>query len=303
MSNVYLEQASRGLNQPWRYGLTVVLLGLAVLLFNIPYSALVFLVARHAEGTEFRFEPATGVVESMPFPLFAAGMLLFAVLIATLAFCVRYLHGRPFSSLLGQDGGFRLGTAVKATAGAFAVLTVATGVNVLIDRGSFLMNFDAARFVPAVLLVLVLVPIQAAAEELLFRGWLMQGLYRLIPRPWVAVVGSSLLFWGAHLSNPDPAGAPWGAAVYYLALGCLLAWLTLRAGRLEVAIGVHAGVNLCAFLVAAAKTTTFQPVSLFIDVRPDPLRDLVLVAVLAGSAFMMLRRRKRGTRLRVLEAR
>ncbi|WP_426749676.1 CPBP family intramembrane glutamic endopeptidase [Myxococcus sp. Y35] len=293
MSNVYLEQAARGLNQPWRYVLTAILLGLSVTLFNVPYSVFVYLAAQRAGDTGFRFDLAAGVVENMPFPVFMVGMVSFVVMLGMLAICVRALHKRPFTSLLGQEGGFRLGIVVKAAAGTFAVLGVATLVNVLVDGDSFRVNFEAGRFFSAVLLTLALVPLQAAAEELLYRGWLMQGLYRLVLRPWFAVGVSSLMFWVAHLPNPEASATPVGAAAYYLAVGSLLAWLTLRTGRLEAAIGVHTGLNLCSFLVASPESMMFQAASIFVDVRPGSARDLVLVALLAGSLFLVLRRGKR----------
>ncbi|WP_141617353.1 CPBP family intramembrane glutamic endopeptidase [Myxococcus sp. AB036A] len=290
MSNVYLEQASRGRNQPWRYVLTAVLLGLAIVLFNVPYSAFLFLVAKRSGDANFRFDPVAGVVEGMPFPVFAVGMLSFAVVLAALALGVRVVHKRPFSSLLGQEGGFRVRPFLNAAAGAFGVLSVAAGVNVLMDRESFTLNFDASRFFVALALVLVLTPIQAAAEELLYRGWLMQGVYRLLPRPWVAVAVSSLLFWAAHLPNPEASGTPGWSAVYYLTVGILLAWVTLRTGRLEAAMGLHAGMNLCAFLVTAPATVMFRPASLFIDVQPNSMRDVAFIALLAVGAVLMLRR-------------
>ncbi|MFP2956295.1 CPBP family intramembrane glutamic endopeptidase [Myxococcus sp. 1LA] len=290
MSRVYLEQASRGRNQPWRYGLTAVLLGLAVVLFQVPYSAFLFMVAGRSDDPGFRFDPGAGVVEGMPFPVFALGMLSFAVVIGALALGVRAVHRRPFSSLLGQEGGFRAGLFLKAAAGSFGVLCVATGVNVCVDRAAFTPNFEASRFLLAAALVLVLTPIQSAAEELLYRGWLMQGVYRLVPRPWVAVAVSSMLFWAAHLSNPEAAGAKVWSAGYYLAVGGLLAGVTLRTGRLEAAMGLHTGLNLCAFLVAAPTTTLFRPASLFLDVQPSSARDLAFVVLLAAGAFFALRR-------------
>ncbi|WIG95625.1 CPBP family intramembrane glutamic endopeptidase [Myxococcus sp. SDU36] len=142
----------------------------------------------------------------------------------------------------------------------------------------------------ALALVLVLTPIQAAAEELLDRGLLMQGVYRLVPRPWVAVAVSSLLFWAVHLPNPEDSGTPGWSAAYYRTVGILLAGVTLRTGRLEAAMGLHPGMNLCAFLVTAPATVMFRPASLFIDVQPNSLRDVAFIALLAVGTVLTLRR-------------
>ncbi|QDE88893.1 hypothetical protein BHS06_07855 [Myxococcus xanthus] len=124
----------------------------------------------------------------------------------------------------------------------------------------------------------------------LYRGWFMQGVYRLLPRPWVAVAVSSLLFWAVHLPNPEASGTPGWSAAYYLTVGNLLAWVTLRTGRLDAAMGLHAGMNLCAFFVTAPATVMFRPASLFIDVQPNSMRDVAFIALLSVGTVLMLRR-------------
>ncbi|MFP2964484.1 CPBP family intramembrane glutamic endopeptidase [Myxococcus sp. 1LA] len=182
----------------------------------------------------------------------------------------------------------RLRTIGKVAAGTFALTGATTGLFVLVAQDAYAVNFEATRFFMAVLLVLLVTPIQCGFEELLYRGWVMQGVYRLVPRPWVAVAVSSVLFWASHLSNPEAAGM----AAYYLVVGALLSWVTLQTGRLEPAIGLHLGINMCALLVATPATTAFQPAGLFLEVQPNLVREFALIVILAAGSLVMLRRHK-----------
>lgn len=110
----------------------------------------------------------------------------------------------------------------------------------------------------AFLVIIVLTsPLQAAAEEFFFRGYLMQTLGAVFRSPWVGIVGSAVIFALFHgVQNPP-------LFVDRLVFGLLAGLLVVRTGGLEAAIAAHIVNNLCAFIyaslfstVAAAKATT-----------------------------------------------
>lgn len=91
-------------------------------------------------------------------------------------------------------------------------------------------------------LILVLVPFQAAAEELMFRGALMQILGAWLKSPVIPIVLPSVLFALMHLYDP------W-ALMQVGFLGLVAGWLTWRTGGLEAAISLHIVNNLVVFLI------------------------------------------------------
>lgn len=102
----------------------------------------------------------------------------------------------------------------------------------------------------AVLLLVVLLstPLQAAAEEYVFRGYLTQAVAGWIPRPAVAlaVAGalSAVLFAVAHGSQD--------AALFSSRLGfaVVATWTVWRTGGLEAAIAVHTANNVVVLALA-----------------------------------------------------
>jgi membrane protease YdiL (CAAX protease family) len=118
-----------------------------------------------------------------------------------------------------------------------------------------------SRFVLPALVIIVLVPFQASAEEYIFRGWMLQavGSYTLETRtgrvgralsvvfrtPWPGIVVGSALFTAGH------GYRGWGILDIF-AFGAIAGWLTVRTGGLEASIAVHVFNNLMAFLLPAA---------------------------------------------------
>ena len=97
----------------------------------------------------------------------------------------------------------------------------------------------------AFLVVLLLTsPLQAAAEEYFFRGYLMQALGSLVAHPAFGVVVSAVLFALMHgVQNP-------ALFVNRLGFGLLAGILVWRTGGLEAGIGAHVINNICAYVIA-----------------------------------------------------
>jgi membrane protease YdiL (CAAX protease family) len=95
-----------------------------------------------------------------------------------------------------------------------------------------------------VLLVLVVVVGAPIVEELFYRGLWMRSIERRTGRPWVALVGSSLIFGIAHFQPFD--------LVALAPAGLVFGWLAQRSGRLGPAIWAHVGFNALAVVALLA---------------------------------------------------
>lgn len=102
-----------------------------------------------------------------------------------------------------------------------------------------------------VFLVVILLtsPLQAAAEEFFFRGYLLQSFHTLARSPWFGVVCSAALFALFHGTQ--------NLALFLdrFAFGVLVGVLVVRTGGLEAAIGAHVVNNLMAFSYAGLYST------------------------------------------------
>ena len=168
------------------------------------------------------------------------------------------LHHRPLSSYFTAVPAFRwrlllLGLGLFAlTIGPLLLASAALDPKA---HGAPLLAVspDLAGRLAYAVAVVVLLLIAAAAEELVFRGWLIKIVGAWFPDPRVVLVLSGLLFSAIHFDpNLD-------AFLVRLAMGVGLAWMTLRLGGIEFAVGAHAANNILILLF-------IQPMSL----KPDP---------------------------------
>jgi membrane protease YdiL (CAAX protease family) len=137
------------------------------------------------------------------------------------------------------------------------------------------------------LLVIVLTsPLQAVAEEVFFRGYLMQALGSLVAQPWFGVVVSAVVFALLHgLQNP-------ALFVARLAFGLLAGVLVWRTGGLEAGIAAHIVNNVFAYTIAGLTTSiatlkAIREIS-WVDAAFD-IGGFALFAALAYALFRLLR--------------
>lgn len=141
------------------------------------------------------------------------------------------------------------------------------------------------------LVVIVLTsPLQAIAEEVFFRGYLLQALGSLVARPWFGVVVSAVVFALLHgLQNPALFAAR-------LAFGLLAGVLVWRTGGLEAGIAIHIVNNVFAYAIAGVTSSVATLRAIREITWADAAFDIggfALCALAAYGLFRLLRLRAR----------
>lgn len=163
-----------------------------------------------------------------------------ASLLPSLAIASRIVGDRPFSSYSSSRGGWNWGAFAKCLVLAAIVFggAIVTDALLLPDPAADHVN----RFTMIGLLVcLIAVPIQATAEEYIYRGLIMQAVGSWTNIPLVAMLISSVLFAISH-----SYGVFGIAAVLVNGLG--FAFLTRYSKGLEASSSAHIANNLAVFL-------------------------------------------------------
>ncbi len=271
----YLDLVLEGRNEWWCY-----LLGVAtVAFFWLVLGYIPYVLLRRAGLTE------------PPFDFVAVNLSIF-VMLAGLAVAVKMIHRRSLHSLVTAGDRIDWARIARGAVVWLVLATVAAAIEHMLYPGRYYLSFDAGRFPAYVALVLALTPMQSAVEELVFRGYVMQGLGLLTRRPLAIAVLSSLAFTAPHLLNPEVQehGAVIMAANYF-AIGMLLASVTLREGRLELAIGLHAANNVFLALIANYEGSALMTESVFTARELDPAYSLATLVVGAAAFHWWLSRR------------
>lgn len=248
LGGTYLDLARLGKNAWWRYVLSVVIVVYSwVALAGVLTTTLGFL-ARHDGDPRTYLD--VGTVKMLGFdPVleYAFLNLSIAVQIVGVYVAVRFVHRRPFLTLIGSMDRVRWGRAAQSFGLFFALVAVQGAVGYLIDPTAYRLAFDPLRLLVLLPIVLLLTPLQTSAEEVLHRGYLLQSFGLLTRKPYLLCAGSGLLFVLPHLINPDIPDDTVGffvSVAYYCWFGSLMALVTLKDDGLELALGAHAANNL-----------------------------------------------------------
>ena len=169
-------------------------------------------------------------------------MTALAVCFPAALLAVNIAGRRKLGSLFSVAGRFRWPLMFRATAVSLVAIGLAyTLANALFDDVTLIVDGEAFAMLA---LTLVLVPFQAAAEELLFRGVAAQAIGAWLRHPAFAFIIPTPVFVALHAY--DYLGLV-DVAVFALCAG-FLAWVT---GGLEVPIGFHISNNWVAIGTAA----------------------------------------------------
>ncbi|MBS3739102.1 MAG: CPBP family intramembrane metalloprotease [Psychroflexus sp.] len=175
---------------------------------------------------------------------------------------------------------------------SFGVIAGLLILSVLLDYKlsptDYQLNFKLQRFLILALIGIVMVPIQTTFEELLFRGYLMQGFGSIFKSRAVALILTSVLFGGLHVFNPEVAKLGYQALIVYIGTGFFLGIVTLMDEGLELAIGFHAGNNLITALLVTADWTAFKTHSVFRYLGEPSLVSDVYIPVLIFYPILIL---------------
>jgi membrane protease YdiL (CAAX protease family) len=259
----YLDLAQQGRNAWWRYALGAITIAFFWLVLGyVPYLLLV----------------GAGLSDQL-LEYLAVNFSIFMML-AGLVLTVKLIHRRSLLSLATPETRVDWRRVRRGALVWTAIATVIVVIEHLLYPGRYYLSFDPGRFLVFLAVVLVLTPIQTTAEELVFRGYAMQGLGLLTRRPALIAVASSLVFTVPHLLNPEvhEHGVLIMAANYFV-IGMLLATITLRDGRLELAIGVHAVNNVFLALIANYEGSALTTESVFTARELDPAYSLVTMII------------------------
>jgi uncharacterized protein len=176
--------------------------------------------------------------------------------------------------------------------GCLAVAAVAlNGVMLLSTTVGKPLSIQTQQDFWAFLAVIVLTsPLQAAAEEIFFRGYLLQALGSLVARPWFGVIASSVVFALLHGTQNVPL------FVDRLAFGLLAGLLVWRTGGLEAGIAAHVINNVFAYLIAGLTTSVAALKAIkgigWVDAAFD-VGGFALFAVLAYALSRVMKLRTR----------
>jgi hypothetical protein len=270
----FIDQASSGKNNFFTY-LTGTLIILGLFLFG--NFALFFYLNFHFPNepidswTQSKITASLGKTELLFWLTFPFALVFFGLL-----FHINKVHGRTISSIFTGKEKFNWKRTFFSFGLVFGILALSLVIQSFFGL-DLQFQFDIQKFLPLVLVSLIMLSIQTTCEEVIFRSYLLQGFkYRLRSNK-VAVLISGIMFGAIHIGNPEIQVIGYHILIYYMAVGIFLGLITLFDNGMELAIGYHAANNIFAAIVVTNDWQAFQTDALFLDTtQPGFAWDVLL---------------------------
>jgi membrane protease YdiL (CAAX protease family) len=285
---MFIEQGIDKKNKFWKYLLGLLIITGAAFLGQMPMLGAIFFETAFKGKTY----PTTDT-ELLHF--FEPNLSLFLLLISYVValggvyLTVRFLHHQTFKSIITG----RKNIDWKRVLFSFLLWSVFTVISTLVtyyfNPSDFEINFQPVPFLILFLIATLLVPIQTTVEELVFRGYLMQGFANLSRNKWLPLLATSVIFGLLHLSNPEVTKLGNIIMVYYIGTGLLLGIMTLMDDGMELALGFHAANNLVGALLITSDWSAFQTYSIFKDVsEPEAGFDIIFPVIVIYPLLLII---------------
>lgn len=272
----------------WRGLVTgVVGIGLYLAVLALVFVALV-IVALSAPAGDEAITSFAALAEAESFDLdrpwlLAVLLIPLILMIPVLLAASRMIEGRGTGFLISVTGRMRWGWLGHTMLLAMIVFLASFALWIAVDTAlgvPFELRLDHPGIPTMLVLVVLLVPFQAAAEEYVFRGYLMQLVGGWLRHPAFAILLPAPLFVLGHGYDI------WGGLTVG-AVAVVAGWLCWRTGGLEAAISMHVANNVTIFLFASVGLIDGNAA------EGTPVDVIVQTAILLVYALLVVRSAER----------
>jgi uncharacterized protein len=294
-NNLFLNSgAAHGHNQWWMYvaGISAAMLGYFIfqIIIQIPLVSMAInqgiSIQDLSENPNIIFDPEKLGINKNIMLAMLFGMFVFALL--GLYLVVTKIHQKPFLSLISSYEKIRFKRIFFAFAVWGVLITAATLIGYFNDKESVTVQFDPVNFFTLLAVTLIFMPIQTGTEEIIFRGYLLQGLSLVFKNGLIPVIITSLLFGMVHMTNPEAQAFGWLVMLpYYAAFGLFLGLITLLDEGLELALGIHCANNIISSLLVTSPNSVLKTDAIFMAKTENPKAEIALWVVLAIVTFII----------------
>lgn len=301
----HLESSFTGKNHIWRY----IVMAAAVLIASNTIGAIPLIVAF---GIKAASDPEVfSAIAENPNDLSILGldpnlglfMMLFPFLAGLFAFMllVKPLNNRSFLFTINGTTSLRWKRILVSGLIWLILSALYFFVYLKADPGNFVQNNTSGTLILLILVSVVFIPFQAAFEEVLFRGYFMQGFAVLSGNRWFPLLMTSLLFGLMHSFNPEVKEFGFLSMMpQYLLFGLIFGIITILDDGIEAAVGAHAANNIFLCIMVTHDSSALQTAAIYEQQNIYPsieagallitgiLFVLILKAVFGWKSYMPL---------------
>lgn len=284
----YIQQAYKGNNQWYHWIFTLILVFFGWQIIGVfPLTGVA--ISYSSDMNEF----ANAAQNNFMTLGIDKNLFLFLIIISfisgllTLILGVKYIHRRTFKSLVTSRNliDWKRFWFAFFTWGIIAIILTIVGI--FMSPENYIWNFKPIPFFTLLAVSFLFLPFQTTFEELLFRGYLMQGIGTVVKNRWFPLIFTSVCFGLLHGANPEVEKLGAISMIFYIGTGFFYGIITLMDEGTELALGLHAINNIIAAFFVTTNWTVFQTDALYVDISEPSVGFEMFFPVLILYPFLL----------------
>jgi len=288
----HLEASFKGNNQWWRY----VVMILAVFVASNTVGSLPLLIgfaiksmSDPATVTNFAANPNNFSLSGFSSNTVLVLMLCpFIAALGAFYLLVKPLHKRSFNEVINGNNRIRWNRFFISMVVWYLLSAVYFIVYLKLDPGNFAVANTGKTVVILALISFFLIPFQASLEEVLFRGYLMQGFAVVLRNRWFPLLATSVLFGLLHGLNPEVKEYGFFTMMpQYIVFGLIFGVITIMDDGAEAAMGAHTANNTFLCITVTNKASALQTAALYEQTRIYPWTEFIAL-IITGVIFILI---------------
>jgi len=212
---------------------------------------------------------------------FIAGLAAFVILI-------KPLNKRTLTATINGTGVIRWNRFFISGLTWFLLSAIYFFAYLKIDPSNFGLNNMTTSLIILSILSILLIPLQAGFEEIIFRGYLMQGFAAVIRNRWFPLVMTSVLFGLMHAINPEVKEYGFLTMIpQYIVFGLIFGIITIMDDGIEASMGAHTANNIFLCIMVTNKSSALQTPALYEQYNIFPWTEFAALVVI-GIVFILI---------------
>jgi hypothetical protein len=288
----HLESTFTGKNSFWRY---IVMFAVVLIVSNtigaIPLliATLIKSLSNPAVFTQLAANPNDFSVIGLN-PNLGFVMMLFPFIAGLIAFIllVKPLNNRTLKMTINGTGKVRWGRFFVSGTVWMILSAFYLFFYLKLDPANFTLNNKTASLIILSVVSVLFIPFQAAFEEVLFRGYLMQGFAALVKNRWFPIIITSILFGLMHAFNPEVKEFGFFTMIpQYVVFGMIFGIITVLDDGIEAAMGAHTANNIFLCIMVTNRSSALQTQALYEQFNIHPWTEFAAL-VISGIVFILI---------------
>jgi CAAX protease family protein len=264
----HLESTFSGKNSFWRY---IVMIAAVLIASNtiggLPLIITVGMktISNPELASQFAANSNDFSVLGLDPNLFLILMLLpFLAGLAVLVLLVKPLHNRSINIIINGRGKIRWNRFFISAFIWLMLSAIYFSIYMKFNPSNFSLNNTSVSLITLTVISILLIPFQASFEEVLFRGYFMQGFAAMLKNRWFPLVMTSILFGLMHAFNPEVKEFGFLTMMpQYILFGLIFGVITILDDGIEAAMGAHTANNVFLCIMVTTKSAALQTPALF----------------------------------------